>query len=269
MENKSKRKCQPSAFQYCTAKFQKVDMDSVILKLPECQEKSLEAYEEIKEDLEEGVIDDLEEKKRQKIQKKFWIKRYQLFSKFDQGIKLDYESWFSVTPEKIARHIAERCKCKIIIDAFAGAGGNTINFAQTCDRVIAIDIDPKKIDLARNNAKIYGVEHKIEFLIGDFFELAPMLKADVVFLSPPWGGPSYINKSILNLENIMSPYGGEKLLEQARKITKEIAYYLPKNINKQQLAIAAGPNCKVEIESNYLDDKIIAKTAYYGNLLRV
>lgn len=47
--------------------------------------------------------------------------------------------------------------------------------------VIAIDIDPKKIEYARHNAEIYGVAHKIDFIVGDFFQLAPMLK--VYFLS--------------------------------------------------------------------------------------
>lgn len=42
------------------------------------------------------------------------------------------ESWFSVTPEKVACHTAERCRCDLIIDAFCGAGGNTIQFAMTC-----------------------------------------------------------------------------------------------------------------------------------------
>lgn len=57
--------------------------------------------------------------------------------------------------------------------------------------VISIDIDPAKIELARHNAAVYGVENRIEFIVGDFFQLAPTLKADVVFLSPPWGGPNY------------------------------------------------------------------------------
>ena len=52
--------------------------------------------------------------------------RYNLFSRFDEGIELDVESWFSVTPEAIAQHIAERCRCDVIIDAFCGVGGNAI-----------------------------------------------------------------------------------------------------------------------------------------------
>ena len=46
------------------------------------------------------------------------------------------EGWFSVTPEKIAEHIAERCQCSVIVDAFCGVGGNCIQFAKTCDHGI-------------------------------------------------------------------------------------------------------------------------------------
>lgn len=42
------------------------------------------------------------------------------------------ESWFSVTPERIAKHIAERCACGVMVDAFCGAGGNAIQFASVC-----------------------------------------------------------------------------------------------------------------------------------------
>ena len=57
---------------------------------------------------------------------KYWFQRYRLFSKYEEGIQLDKESWFSVTPEAIAMHIAERCQCDLIVDAFCGVGGNSI-----------------------------------------------------------------------------------------------------------------------------------------------
>jgi tRNA G37 N-methylase Trm5 len=43
-------------------------------------------------------------------------------------------------------------------------------------QVIAIDIDPTRVEYARHNAEIYGVADKIEFIVGDFFQLAPLLK---------------------------------------------------------------------------------------------
>lgn len=60
---------------------------------------------------------------------KYWCQRYLLFSKFDEGIKMDEEGWFSVTPELIAKHHATRCNGGIIIDCFTGVGGNAIQFA--------------------------------------------------------------------------------------------------------------------------------------------
>lgn len=58
--------------------------------------------------------------------------------------------------------------------------------------MIAIDIDPKKVEMAKHNASVYGVANRIEFIIGDYLKLCDSLKGDVVFLSPPWGGPQYL-----------------------------------------------------------------------------
>lgn len=198
---------------------------------------------------------------------KYWYKRFSLFSRFDNGIRLDRESWFSVTPEKVATHTAQRCRCDIIIDAFCGAGGNAIQFAFTCERVIAIDIDPKKIEMAKHNATVYGVEDRIEFIVGDFLQLAKTLKADVVFLSPPWGGPTYLKEEIFDLEKSLLPIPGSEMYRKTKMITDNIAMFLPRNTNTDQLVRYAGPGSAVEIEQNFLDRKLIALTAYYGELL--
>lgn len=202
---------------------------------------------------------------------KYWAQRYRLFSRFDDGIKLDKEGWFSVTPEKIAEHIAGRVsqsfECDIVVDAFCGVGGNTIQFALTGKRVIAIDIDPVKIDLACNNAEVYGIADKVEFICGDFLLLAPQLKADVVFLSPPWGGPDYATAETFDIRTMMSPDGFE-IFRLSQKITNNIVYFLPRNADIDQVASLAGPGGQVEIEQNFLNNKLKTITAYFGNLIR-
>uniref|UniRef100_A0A8C6HIW0 Trimethylguanosine synthase n=1 Tax=Mus spicilegus TaxID=10103 RepID=A0A8C6HIW0_MUSSI len=202
---------------------------------------------------------------------KYWAQRYRLFSRFDDGIKLDKEGWFSVTPEKIAEHIAGRVsqsfRCDVIVDAFCGVGGNTIQFALTGKRVIAIDIDPVKIDLARNNAEVYGIADKIEFICGDFLLLAPCLKADVVFLSPPWGGPDYATAETFDIRTMMSPDGFE-IFRLSQKITNNIVYFLPRNADIDQVASLAGLGGQVEIEQNFLNNKLKTITAYFGDLIR-
>ncbi|KAG0479888.1 hypothetical protein HPP92_010746 [Vanilla planifolia] len=110
---------------------------------------------------------------------KYWRQRYSLFSRYDDGIKMDEEGWFSVTPEAIAAEQAAHAAAHgvpVIIDCFAGVGGNAIQFAARSFYVVAIEIDPRKVKCAIKNARIYGVEDKIDFVVGDFFRLAPFLK---------------------------------------------------------------------------------------------
>eukprot|EP01084_Bolivina_argentea_P173488 300507_1 len=178
--------------------------------------------------------------KKTGIEDKYWYQRYRLFSKYDEGIEMDKESWYSVTPEKIAINIAEKCKCNVIMDAMCGVGGNAIAFAQYCDFVIAIDIDPEKIRMAKHNAQIYGVQDKIQFIVADFFAIAKSFIAnslvDVVFLSPPWGGQFYQQKKFdITYLCDNGAMNGIQLFQIARLVTPNIAYFLPKNTNYRQL----------------------------------
>ena len=68
------------------------------------------------------------------------------------------------------------CRCSVVVDAFAGVGGNAIQFALTCDRVIAVELCPQRLETARHNAQVYGVAHKIDFICGDFLEVAATLE---------------------------------------------------------------------------------------------
>ncbi|KAF8410072.1 hypothetical protein HHK36_002594 [Tetracentron sinense] len=220
---------------------------------------------------------------------KYWCQRYLLFSRFDDGIKMDKEGWFSVTPEPIARHHASRCGSGIIIDCFTGVGGNAIQFANRSNHVIAIDIDPQKIDYAQHNAAIYGVDDRIDFIKGDYFQLAPKLKialniidvdaedddgtdeidklqADTAFLSPPWGGPDYAKVETYNIMTMLQPHDGSFLFNTARGIASRIVMFLPRNVDLNQLAelsLSAHPPWALEVEKNFLNNKLKAITAYY------
>ncbi|XP_050212485.1 uncharacterized protein LOC126664243 isoform X2 [Mercurialis annua] len=199
---------------------------------------------------------------------RYWRQRYLLFSRFDNGIRMDEEGWFSVTPEPIARHQALRCTSDLIIDCFTGVGGNAIQFAQLCKHVTAIDVDPKKIDYAYHNASIYGVDDQIDFIVGDFFVLAPKLKADTVFLSPPWGGPDYAKVGTYNIMTMLRPRDGYSLFNTAKKIAHRIVMFLPRNTDLNQLAeLTLSADCpwSLEVEKNYLNGKLKAITAYFSD----
>jgi len=58
------------------------------------------------------------------VDSRYWHQRYRLFSRYDEGIWMDKEAWYSVTPEGIARHLARfihtKCPGTTLIDAFCG-----------------------------------------------------------------------------------------------------------------------------------------------------
>ncbi|KAL1546955.1 trimethylguanosine synthase-like isoform X4 [Salvia divinorum] len=197
---------------------------------------------------------------------KYWWQRYLLFSRFDNGIKMDEEGWFSVTPETLAKHHAERCGRGAIVDLFTGVGGNAIQFAQWGRHVIAIDIDPIKIEYARHNAAVYGVDERIDFINGDSFSLAPKLKADTVFCSPPWGGPDYSKVAKFDINSMLKPRDGKSLFDAGKQIAPKIVMFLPRNVDINQLAelsLSALPPWSLEVEKNYLNGRLKAVTAYF------
>lgn len=59
-----------------------------------------------------------------------------------------------------------------------------------------------QLELCRCNARVYGVEGKVEFLNGDSVALlrsGRLPLGDVLYLSPPWGGPEYLSAETFDL----------------------------------------------------------------------
>lgn len=196
---------------------------------------------------------------------KYFVQRFMLFSRYDEGVQLDEEGWFSVTPEVLARHMAQRCRCDLIVDAFTGVGGNAIQFAYESERVIAIDLDEPRLRLAQHNARVYEVADRIEWLHGDFLALAPSLRADVVFLSPPWGGPNYADATTFDIVTMMGGLDGAAVLRAALDVAPNVAYFLPKNADERQIAaLAAEAGVAVEIEACRLNGHLKGLVAYFG-----
>lgn len=84
---------------------------------------------------------------------------------------------------------------------------------------------------------MYGVSDKIDFIIGDFFALVDTLKADAVFLSPPWGGMTYTEQPVYDLESMLQPVPFSSLFRAATKISKNVIAFLPRNSNTATVSI--------------------------------
>ncbi|EMG47202.1 TGS1 Trimethylguanosine synthase [Candida maltosa Xu316] len=197
--------------------------------------------------------------------RKFWNRRYKLFSKFDDGIYLSEELWYSVTPEAIAKYIANLFHKLLpdatsVLDLCCGGGGNTIHFAQLFDHVGAIDINPINLYCTKHNCGIYNVAEKIWPLEADWNEITALLpdgsvnyswipesvrrdtddnttpQFDFIFSSPPWGGTDY-SRDVFDLEQ-MKPFPISQMLQQLKRYTDNVGLFLPKSSDLDQLAQA-------------------------------
>ncbi|MBS3165983.1 class I SAM-dependent methyltransferase [Candidatus Woesearchaeota archaeon] len=132
------------------------------------------------------------------------------------------------TPEIVAKYRAERLKCNIIIDLGCGIGFQTFAFAQTCQKVYAIEIDKRKIENAQKNAEVLGLKN-IEFIHGDMLDPAiikKVKKADIVFCDPerlPEEERRSVGSIIPGVDKILAAYG---------KITSKIAIEFPPQIKE-------------------------------------
>lgn len=146
----------------------------------------------------------------------------------------------------------------VLVDLFAGVGGNTIAFALSgrWAHVIGIERDAATLACAQHNASTLYDEadlppDAITWIHGDCLDfldrlrhrpetLHPSLRVDprttVLFASPPWGGISYRDQPVFDLST-MQPYNLETLHAACRPLPH--ALYLPRTSDLQQIADCA------------------------------
>ncbi|EME40349.1 hypothetical protein DOTSEDRAFT_137799 [Dothistroma septosporum NZE10] len=206
---------------------------------------------------------------------KYWHQRQKIFSKYDQGVWLTDDAWFGVTPEPVAKKIAEQVATApasktMLIDAFAGVGGNVIAFALSgrWKQIFAVEKDAKTLACAKHNAKIYGVDKKIFWIHGDIFDqLNGRFKTTgrnaVIFGSPPWGGPSYADWDVFDL-SYMEPYSLNRLHDAFSARTTDFVLYLPRTSDVRQIAKHAGRDEKLKVVHYCMHGSSKALCVYYG-----
>jgi 23S rRNA (cytosine1962-C5)-methyltransferase len=75
------------------------------------------------------------------------------------------------------------------LDCFTNTGAFALQFARKCETVLAVDISPESLALARRNSELNGI-HNIEFALGNVFDFLRELESsgrsfDTICLDPP------------------------------------------------------------------------------------
>lgn len=100
----------------------------------------------------------------------FWKERYKFFSKYDQGVHLEQDSYNFEVQEKVAKHLAkfinERAKVNHCVVYPCGASSVPLQLAKTV-KVKVLENSESKRRCLRQNAEIYEVSENIEIFVGD------------------------------------------------------------------------------------------------------
>lgn len=154
-------------------------------------------------------------------------------------------------PELDTTSLIESARDLIILDVCAGVGGNAIQFARRCGFVIATDNIDDRLHFLNHNAKLYKCHSMIDCVLLDALHLPfrgyqsqtkSQTKSqtnshystqlfDLMFLSPPWGGPKYASHRSLSME----PWTSFGHAIQKLHLADTVLFYLPRNVNFQEI----------------------------------
>jgi len=160
---------------------------------------------------------------------KYWNR----LSPKEREMQLDAEALYSLVVQEVGMEVARLTPGEHVVDAFCGAGGNAIAFARAGKRVTAIELDEKRLDMARFNADLFGVSKLITFIHGDSLKYLNDIEAPTLYFAPPWGGPEYSKLEHFTL-GCFSPDGNE-ILTRGFSSKRNVVMQVPRNFDLNEL----------------------------------
>jgi len=180
---------------------------------------------------------------------------------YQEKLNLSPEIIRFATPKEPAIYRAEKLKCNSLVEIGAGIGGQTLAFAKTCKKVLAIEINKKDAEILKENLEKLKIKN-VELIVGDALSKEVITKVEkfkpeIIFCDTarkPEG-----ERLIKDIEPDI-----KKLLKEYSKITKKIAIEIPpftKDID----------SLKEEFEKEFisLDKKLNRLTLYFNELKEV
>lgn len=112
------------------------------------------------------------------------------------SLKTTEEGSYSITRRRDANRVIAFLESSIgslenktITDATACNGGDTLNFALKFKFVKSIEINTQNFEILKHNIGIYNLSN-VTLFHGDCTKILNWY-TDVLYIDPPWGGPSY------------------------------------------------------------------------------
>ena len=146
----------------------------------------------------------------------------------DGRMKVDEEGLFSVTNSKWGKAIAKTMihslkqidwgnEAVVAVDLTASVGGMTLGLAKTqrFQRIIAVEIDPTRAELCRQNMVEQKMQDIVEIWTQDSMDAIPSLPPrSCILIDPPFGGANYKQDKANQRHLKMGPWSLEDVVVQ-------------------------------------------------------
>jgi len=137
-------------------------------------------------------------------------------------------------------------------------------FSTSYDLVLHPVPELEDLMLSSQSQSTIPLVSKAESVEGDE-EPIKQQQIDLIVLSPPWGGPEYMNVDQYDITTMLTCGDGYQLAVLAASVAKHIVYILPRNTTDAMLIELANIiGLPYTIEHIYLTGKFKLKIAYFG-----
>lgn len=122
-------------------------------------------------------------------------------------------------------------------------------------------LSPDEINTNTNTANTESVVDKQEEIRSHITQ-----KIDLIILSPPWGGPEYVQVQQFDITTMLPCGHGFALALAAASVATQLVYILPRNTTDAMLVeLARVLQLPYKIEYIYLSRKFKLKIVYFGH----
>lgn len=95
---------------------------------------------------------------------------------------------------------------------------------------VCVDVCPKALDIAKENAQRHGVEHRLQFIESSWFQNVPQKVFDGIFSNPPYIENAYpLLPCVVNYDPALALFGGEDGCDPYRVMMLSLKHYSDSN----------------------------------------
>jgi ribosomal protein L3 glutamine methyltransferase len=184
----------------------------------------------------EAIVQVLERRVKERIPAPYltqeaWLQGYAFY--VDQRVIVPRSFIAELLLDQLAPWVQDPHQVGQILELCTGSGCLSIIAAEVFPnaKIIAADISPAALEVARKNVDTYGLQQRIRLLESDLFTQVPKKKFDLILVNPPYVPAASMDAlpAEFRAEPELALSGGQDGLDLVHQLLSQAGQYLKKN----------------------------------------